>query len=81
MSGLVVPLVFPHVLFVTVTTQRHLTLFQAVYCYTPDGRGPCYAVEGEKIMLQWFRNYLVIVAKDTKTVTRATATVSATSTK
>ncbi|PSN48268.1 hypothetical protein C0J52_03049, partial [Blattella germanica] len=27
----------------------------AVYCYTPDGRGPCYAVEGQKIMLQWFR--------------------------
>lgn len=52
----------------------------AVYCYTPDGRGPCYAVEGQKIMLQWFRSYLVIVAKDTKTVTRATTAVSATST-
>lgn len=52
----------------------------AVYCYTPDGRGPCYAVEGEKIMLQWFRNYLVIIAKDTKTVTRTTTAVSATST-
>jgi len=32
-------------------------------------------------MLQWFRSYLVIVAKDTKTVTRATTAVSATSTK
>ena len=52
-----------------------------MYCYTPDGRGPCYAVEGQKIMLQWFRSYLVIVAKDTKTVTRATTAVSATSTK
>lgn len=50
----------------------------AVYCYTPDGRGPCYAVEGQKIMLQWFRSYLVIIAKDTKTVTRATVSVSAT---
>ncbi|XP_047107852.1 vacuolar protein sorting-associated protein 11 homolog isoform X3 [Schistocerca piceifrons] len=47
----------------------------AVYCYTPDGRGPCYAVEGEKIMLQWFRSYLVIVAKETKTIT-AVSTVS-----
>lgn len=47
----------------------------AVYCYTPDGRGPCYAVEGEKSMLQWFRNYLVIVAKETKTI-NAVSTVS-----
>ncbi|KAJ4438460.1 hypothetical protein ANN_14405, partial [Periplaneta americana] len=52
----------------------------AVYCYTPDGRGPCYAVEGQKIMLQWFRSYLVIIAKDTKTVTRATTTVPTTTT-
>ncbi|KAJ9600043.1 hypothetical protein L9F63_009660, partial [Diploptera punctata] len=50
----------------------------AVYCYTPDGRGPCYAVEGQKIMLQWFRSYLVIIAKETKTVSRATVSVSAT---
>ncbi|KDR21303.1 Vacuolar protein sorting-associated protein 11-like protein [Zootermopsis nevadensis] len=51
----------------------------AVYCYTPDGRGPCYAVEGEKIMLQWFRSYLVIIAKDTKTVSRTTTTASVSS--
>ncbi|XP_011503306.1 PREDICTED: vacuolar protein sorting-associated protein 11 homolog [Ceratosolen solmsi marchali] len=44
----------------------------AVYCYTPDGRGPCYAVEGQKVMLEWFRNYLVIVAKDTGIVPRTT---------
>ncbi|XP_046405210.1 vacuolar protein sorting-associated protein 11 homolog isoform X2 [Ischnura elegans] len=36
----------------------------AIYCYTPDGRGPCYVVEGEKILLHWFRSYLVIVAKE-----------------
>ncbi|KAG8258028.1 Vacuolar protein sorting-associated protein 11 [Homalodisca vitripennis] len=35
----------------------------AVYCYTTDGRGPCYAVEGEKILLQWYRSYLIIIAK------------------
>jgi hypothetical protein len=68
-------------LFATLETEGDLTFFQAVYCYTPDGRGPCYAVEGEKKMLQWFRNYLVIVAKDTKTVARASTAVSASSTK
>lgn len=36
---------------------------QAIYCYTPDGRGPCYAVDGEKIMLEWFRSYLIIISK------------------
>lgn len=36
---------------------------QAVYCYTADGRGPCYAVEGEKVMMEWFRSYLVIISK------------------
>jgi hypothetical protein len=35
----------------------------AIYCYTADGRGPCYAVDGEKIMLEWFRSYLVIISK------------------
>lgn len=50
--------------------------FQAIYCYTPDGRGPCYAVEGQKIMLEWFRTYLVIVAKEAANVPRTT-TISA----
>ncbi|KAJ8916872.1 hypothetical protein NQ315_005879 [Exocentrus adspersus] len=35
----------------------------AIYCYTSDGRGPCYAVEGEKVMLEWFRTYLIIISK------------------
>ncbi|XP_075233507.1 vacuolar protein sorting-associated protein 11 homolog isoform X2 [Lycorma delicatula] len=38
----------------------------AIYCYTTDVLGPCYAIDGEKIMLQWFRSYLVIVAKESK---------------
>lgn len=38
----------------------------AVYCYSTEGRGSCYAVEGQKILLQWFRSYLIIVAKDVK---------------
>ncbi|XP_046409664.1 vacuolar protein sorting-associated protein 11 homolog isoform X1 [Neodiprion fabricii] len=44
----------------------------AVYCYTPDGRGPCYAVDGQKIMLEWFRSYLVIIAKEAANVPRTT---------
>lgn len=36
----------------------------AVYCYTADGKGPCYAVEGEKILIQWSKMYLVIVSKE-----------------
>ncbi|KRT81937.1 hypothetical protein AMK59_5836, partial [Oryctes borbonicus] len=35
----------------------------AVYFYTSDGKGPCYAVDGEKVILEWFRSYLVIISK------------------
>ncbi|CAB3388099.1 Hypothetical predicted protein [Cloeon dipterum] len=38
----------------------------AVYCYTPEGRGPCYAIEGKKKLLQISRTYLVVVAEDRK---------------
>lgn len=27
----------------------------AIYCYTPEGRAPCYAFEGRKILIRWFR--------------------------
>ncbi|CAG9564964.1 unnamed protein product [Danaus chrysippus] len=37
----------------------------AIYCYTTEGRGPCYALEGEKVKLNWFRSYLVIVTNAT----------------
>lgn len=39
---------------------------EAVYFYNPDGPGPCFVLEGEKKMVGWFRNYLAIVARDTK---------------
>ncbi|XP_058823942.1 vacuolar protein sorting-associated protein 11 homolog [Topomyia yanbarensis] len=39
----------------------------AVYCYTSDGRGPCYALEGKKTLLQWFRSHLLIVSKNSRT--------------
>lgn len=50
----------------------------AVFCYTPDGRGPCYAYQGQKMMLKWYRNYLVIVTKENKLVLRVSATSPAT---
>ncbi|KAK9507651.1 hypothetical protein O3M35_007461 [Rhynocoris fuscipes] len=39
---------------------------KAVFCYTNGVRGPCYALGGDKLQLEWFRNYLVIIAKETK---------------
>lgn len=43
----------------------------AVYFYQPDGRGPCLAFEGEKLQLHWFRGYLIIVGKESKSMPRA----------
>ncbi|XP_072041834.1 vacuolar protein sorting-associated protein 11 homolog [Amphiura filiformis] len=45
----------------------------AVYFYQPDGRGPCLAFEGQKTILHWFRGYLVVVTKDSKTLPRSVA--------
>ncbi|KAG8192364.1 hypothetical protein JTE90_029095 [Oedothorax gibbosus] len=41
---------------------------EAVYFYQHDGRGPCFAFEGEKTILHWFRSFLVTVGKDSKVV-------------
>ncbi|XP_021274315.1 vacuolar protein-sorting-associated protein 11 homolog [Herrania umbratica] len=37
---------------------------EAVYFYEVDGRGPCWAFEGEKKFLGWFRGYLLCVVAD-----------------
>nr|XP_043629208.1 vacuolar protein-sorting-associated protein 11 homolog [Erigeron canadensis] len=37
---------------------------EAVYFYETDGRGPCWAFEGEKKFLGWFRGYLLCVIAD-----------------
>ncbi|KAK1296896.1 hypothetical protein QJS10_CPB15g01584 [Acorus calamus] len=37
---------------------------EAVYFYEVDGRGPCWAFEGEKKFLGWFRSYLLCVITD-----------------
>ena len=36
----------------------------AVYFYQTDGRGPCLAFEGEKLVLYRFKSYLVIISRD-----------------
>lgn len=40
---------------------------ECVYLYQPDGRGPCFAFEGQKLIARWYRGYLVTVSKDRKT--------------
>ncbi|GJX49134.1 vacuolar protein sorting-associated protein 11 [Tanacetum coccineum] len=37
---------------------------EAVYFYEVDGRGPCWAFEGEKKFVGWFRGYLLCVIAD-----------------
>ena len=37
---------------------------EAIYFYGPDGRGPCFIMEGEKSLLNWFRGYVVTVSKE-----------------
>ena len=34
---------------------------EAIYFYTPEGRGPCLAFDGEKKTLAWFRTNLIVV--------------------
>ncbi|KAF3680671.1 Vacuolar protein-sorting-associated protein 11 -like protein [Capsicum annuum] len=40
---------------------------EAIYFYEVDGRGPCWAFEGEKKFLGWFRGYLLCVFADQRT--------------
>jgi hypothetical protein len=37
---------------------------EAIYFYEVDGRGPCWAFDGEKKFLGWFRGYLLCVVED-----------------
>jgi vacuolar protein sorting-associated protein 11 len=39
--------------------------FKGVWFYKPEGKGGCYAFEGKKLMIQWYRNYLVVLSNDT----------------
>ncbi|KAH8303512.1 hypothetical protein KR059_009904, partial [Drosophila kikkawai] len=40
----------------------------AMYCYTRDGRGPCFAIEGTKKSLNWEGHNLIIVVKPMKSL-------------
>lgn len=40
--------------------------YEALYLYHPEGRGPCFAFEGDKKLVCWFRGYLVVVSKEAK---------------
>ena len=51
---------------------------QAVYCYTIEGRGPCYAFEGEKLALHWFRGYLVMLSKGSNASNKGSDTIAVT---
>lgn len=33
----------------------------AIFCYTSEGRAPCYAFDGRKIFIRWFRSHLLMV--------------------
>lgn len=40
---------------------------EAVYFYEVDGRGPCWAFDGEKKFVGWFRGYLLCIMEDQRT--------------
>jgi hypothetical protein len=35
---------------------------EALYFYSPEGRGPCFIVGGEKSFMTWYHSYLVVVS-------------------
>ncbi|XP_022233470.2 vacuolar protein sorting-associated protein 11 homolog [Drosophila obscura] len=35
----------------------------AIYCYTREGRGPCYAIKGKKKSLDWVGHYLIVLVQ------------------
>ncbi|OCT72449.1 vacuolar protein sorting-associated protein 11 homolog [Xenopus laevis] len=37
---------------------------ECVYLYQPDERGPCFTFEGQKMIVHWYRGYLIIVSSD-----------------
>lgn len=54
---------------VTMSDNQELVIgrTEAVYFYEVDGRGPCWAFEGVKQLLGWFRGYLLSVIADQRT--------------
>lgn len=48
----------------------------AVYCYTPEGRGPCFAIEGAKECLAWVGHYLIVGVKNSNLKQNATTLIA-----
>jgi vacuolar protein sorting-associated protein 11 len=42
---------------------------EALYLYGPEGKGPCFIIDGEKTLVTWFHGYLVTVSKEPKAIT------------
>ncbi|TPX63051.1 hypothetical protein SpCBS45565_g06884 [Spizellomyces sp. 'palustris'] len=49
---------------------------EAVYFYGLYGRGPCFVIDGEKTSLSWFRNYLVVVTRESRNATAPTSALA-----
>ncbi|CAG8703669.1 27714_t:CDS:10 [Gigaspora margarita] len=47
---------------------------EAIYFYEPEGRGPCFAYEGTKSSVTWFKSNLIIVSPPISQPTRLTTT-------
>ncbi|XP_030379921.1 vacuolar protein sorting-associated protein 11 homolog [Scaptodrosophila lebanonensis] len=40
----------------------------AIYCFTKDEKGPCYAIEGQKTNILWVDNLMVVLLKNKKNI-------------
>eukprot|EP01080_Neovahlkampfia_damariscottae_P000627 gene627-8131_t len=50
----------------TITNEGDFVIARqdGVWFYKPEGKGSCYAFEGKKLLIQWYRNYLVVLSND-----------------
>ena len=48
------------------SSETHFVTGQndAIFCYDPEGRGQCYAFEGKKRLMYWYRGYLTTVSDE-----------------
>ena len=48
------------------SSETHFVTGQndAIFCYNPEGRGQCYAFEGKKRLMYWYRGYLTTVSDE-----------------
>ena len=48
------------------SSETHFVTGQndAIFCYNPEGRGQCYAFEGKKRLMYWYRGYLTTLSDE-----------------